>query len=392
MEVKQIYTLVNSLAAQAYGDSAVVATDLTGLVSMGDIVLSSATNTDAFLGVLVDRIGRVIVSERVYKSDTADLIRNTFDYGVVMQKLTVMPSEAKLAPQWELVEGQSVDQYIVNKPIVKQKLFGGLTPWEYDTTIPDVQLKSAFTSPEAMGAFISAIFLAVSNSMESHLERVGETAVANFAAEKIYAQAQTTASGVHCVHLLQEYHSETGNNALTAAAAMRDLDFIKFATMEITLYAERMTKMSKLFNIDGFVRFTPRDRLRVAVLANFAAATDAYLQADTYHNEFVALPHYRRVMYWQGSGQEWSNTECSTIDVTTSAGHVVKQNGVVAILNDIEAIGMTVDNRRSRTSPPNGRGEYTNYFDKADVRYYNDLSENGIVFTVSDTPFAITGG
>lgn len=387
MQVNQIYALVNDVVKQAFGEKAVTATDLTGLIAMGNSVLSSETNVDAFNHALIDRIGRVVISSRVYSREGMDIMFNTFEYGCIMQKITVQPLDAVNAPQWGLTSGQSVDQYLITKADVKQKLFDGLTTWEIDITIPDYQLKSAFTSPEAMAAFVDSIFTVMSNSLELQLERVGEMAVANFIAEKIYAQTQeATANGIHVVNLLQAYNADT-TSTLTAKEALTNTDFLKYATRKINLFIDRFRKMSKLFNTDGFARFTPRDLVRVTMLADFTTAASYYLQSDTFHKDLVELPLYREVQYWQGSGTTYDFGETSTIDITTSSGNVVKQDGVVCLINDIEAIGMTCDNRRMRSSPPNGRGEYTNYFSKADIRYYNDLSENALVFTVTDTPF-----
>lgn len=386
MKVIQVSNFINQIAQQAYGETAVQATDLTGLIAMGNTVLSSDTSTDAFLHTLLDRIGRVIISMRAYKADMADVVMNTFDYGCIMQKITVQPLKAVEAPQWDLTTGESVDQYIITKPNVKQKLFDGVTVWEIDITIPDYQLKTAFTSFEQMAAFIDSIFMAMSNSFEVQLERTGAMAIANFIGEKIHAQTvATTSNGLHCIHLLQKYNSEMATT-LTAAAALHDLDFLKWATRQINLFVDRFKKMSVLFNTEGYARFTPREYLRTIMLADFTTAAAYYLQSDTFHNDLTALPLYKEVPYWQGSGQEYGFAETSLIDITTSDGNAVKQDGVVCLLSDIEAIGMTCDYRRLRTSPPNARGEYTNYFQKADIRYYNDLSENGLVFTVTDNP------
>lgn len=387
MKVTQVADFINQITKQAYGDTGVVATDLTGLIAMGNTVLSSDANTDAFLHTLLDRIGRTIISMRAYKADSSDLIMNTFDYGCILQKITVQPMDAVEAPQWDLTSGESVDQYVITKPNAKQKLFDGLTTWEIDITVPDMQLRTAFTSFEQMAAFIDSIFMAMSNSFEVQLERTAAMAIANFIGEKVYAQTQsTTSNGIHCIHLLQRYNSEMSKE-LTAAAALHDLDFLKWATRQINLFADRFKKMSKLFNTEGYARFTPKEYMRVTMLADFTTAAEYYLQSDTFHNDLVTLPLYKEVPYWQGSGQEYGFAETSLINITTSDGNTVEQGGIVCLIADIEAIGMMCDYRRLRTSPPNGRGEYTNYFQKADIRYYNDLSENGLVFTVTDNPF-----
>lgn len=388
MDVIQVKDFVNSITKQAYGETAVLATDMTGLVAMGDSVLSSDTSRDTWTRTLLDRIGKVIISMRAYKGDTADIMLNTFDYGCIMQKITVQPMDAVDAPQWDLEAGSSVDQYVITKPIVKQKLFTGLTAWELDISIPDHQLRTAFTSYEMMAVFIDSIFMAMQNSFEIRLEQYGEMAIANFVAEKIYAQTQAeTQNGLHVVYLLQNYNSEK-SASLTAAEALSDLDFLKYASRQINLFTKRLRKMSKLFNLEGYARFTPPEDMRITMLSDFTTAIDSYLQSDTFHNELTALPHYREIPYWQGSGQEYAYGETSLVDITTSSGHSVRQDGVVCLITDLEAVGMTCDNRRLTSSPYNGKGEFINYFNKADLRYYNDMSENGIVFVITDTPFS----
>lgn len=384
MTVKQIQDLVNSVYNQAIGDTGVVATDLTGLIAMGNSVLSSDKNTDAFTGVLLDRIGKTIVQNRAYAPEVLDLVMDTFTFGAIMQKIYIVPPDAKEAPQFNLTDGSSIDQYVITKPAVKQKLFTGRNVWECDVTIPDYQLQSAFTSFEEMSAFIDAIFVAVETSMSAKIESTARTAYANYIAEKIHYQNTSGAKGIHVIHLLQQYNSDTGES-LTAAKALKDLNFLKYATRQINLYIKRFRNLSKLFNCEGYVHHTPIEDLRVTMLADFTTAASSYLEADTFHNELVALPHYREVSFWQGSGEEYGYGETSLIDVTTSSGNTVKQDGVICLINDVEAIGMMVNDRRTK-SAYNAKGEYTNYFNKADMEYFNDMSENGLVFTVTDTP------
>lgn len=385
MEVKQISELLNAVVKQAYGEEAPTITDYTGIVAMGNYVLNSTTSTDVFLNTLVDRIGYTIFDSRAYRGRNWDIIRHAFEYGCILQKIHVQPMEAVDAPQWDLKADEFVNQYLITKPTVNQKLFNGLTVWEVDVTIPDNTLKTAFTSFETMAAFIDAIFLAISNSLEVELERYGAIAVNNFIAEKIHAQ-KTGVQGIHCINLLEEYKKEmSGGSApmITAAEALHNLEFLKWATRQINLYVDRFTTMSKLFNVEGFARFTPREYVRVKMLADFTTAAAYYLQSDTFHNDLVTLPNYTEIGFWQGSGENYSFADTSKINVVTSEGNTVNQDGVVAFISDIEAIGMMYEDRRIR-SVRNERGEYTNYFNKADIRYYNDLSENGLVFVISD--------
>lgn len=379
MNIKQVYVIVNNIATQMYGDTAVQVTDLNGLISLGNDVLSSNTSTDKFLNTLVDRIGKTIISMRAYSSDAAALINDAFTFGAILQKIYVAPIQASQSSQWDLTSGASVDQYVIAKPTVKQKLFSTRTTWECDITIPDFQLSSAFQSAEQMAAFIDAIFLAIRNSMEIYIEGMSEMCYANMIGERIvHTKLQ---NGKTAIDLLASYNALM-STSLTTPAAMISTDFLKYASMVINMTTKRIAKMSSVYNSEGYKRFTPPDRLRVSMLADFAAACASYLQANTYHDELVKLPRYTEVMYWQGLGQTPVGFDAtSKVAVRTADGYTLMQPYVVCMLSDEEAIGLTYDNRRSK-SAYNSKGEYTNFFEKADIGYFNDLSENAIIFTV----------
>ena len=379
MNVKQVYTNLNDVSKQMYGDKAVSVTDLTGVVALGDTVLSSSSDKDLFLNTLVDRIGKTIISQRAYSAAVNKLLDNAFAFGAILQKIYVAPVKAKHAEQYDFEDG-SGDLFVIEKPDVAQKLFQNRDVWSVQITIPDFQLTSAFTSGEAMAAFIDAIFLAMRNSMEVYLEGMAELCYANMIGERIVDTKVN--GGVTVIDLLTAYNTVAGT-ALTAADALISPGFLKYASMMINLYVKRLGKMATRYNSEGFARFTPKDRLRVTILADFASATASFLESDTYHRELVALPNYDEVMYWQGIGQASDSgfSEVSKINIKTASGYDVVQSNVIAMLSDVEAMGLMYDNRRSK-SFYNPSKEYTQFFEKADMGYYNDLSENAIVFTM----------
>ena len=381
MNINQVYNIVNSVASQMYGEKAPVVTNVTGLISLGDSVTSSDSDKDNFLNTLVDRIGRTIISQRAYSSQVRSLINDSFTFGAIMQKIYVEPLKAVESKQWNLQTGASVDQYIIAKPTVKQKLFKDRDTWSVTITIPDMQLQSAFQSASEMAAFIDAIFLAMRNSMEIFLEGMGNLCYANMICARVIHTRLN--NGHTAVNLLAEYNTLKGLS-LTTNQAMADTDFLKFASMTINLYVKRMANMSRIFNSENYARFTPPERMRVTMLADFTAACTSYLQANTYHDELVALPKYTEVMYWQGIGDAKSGFEYTgTVNLVTADGYTIKQDHVIAMLSDEEAIGLTYDNRRSKSSY-NASGEYTNFFEKADMGYFNDYSENAVIFTVGE--------
>ena len=229
-----------------------------------------------------------------------------------------------------------------------------------------------------MAAFIDAIFLAIRNSQEVYLAGMSEMCYCNMIGEQVVNTELN--GGATVVDLLSAYNAVMGTT-LTTAAAMHNTEFLKYASMTINLYLKKMGKMATIFNAERFARFTPKDKCRVIMLADFTSACASYLQSNTYHDELVALPQYTEISYWQGIGQNTSFADTSKVSVVTASGHTLLQDYVICMMCDEESIGLTYDNRRSK-SAYNSKGEYTNFFEKADMGYFNDLSENCLIFTV----------
>ena len=148
------------------------------------------------------------------------------------------------------------------------------------------------------------------------------------------------------------------------------------------LYADRLSKISTLFNVEGKERFTSADYLHVVLLSDFAKAADAYLQSDTYHNEFTKLPNAETVPYWQASGTGYDFDSVSKIDVKTASGNTVSQTGILGVMFDRDALGVTNLDRRV-TTHYNAKAEFYSNWYKFDAGYFNDLSENFVVFFVA---------
>lgn len=397
MNVKQINTLVNSVVNQMNGTEDVTATDLTDVIQLGTELLQPANKSrlDNFLNTLVDRIGRTIISTRSYPGVDPAIISDSFEFGAILQKIYVEPQEAEKSDVWGITDGESCDPFVVHKPTVKQWLFDGIDTWQVPITIPHEQVKSAFMSAEAMAAFIDGIFTTIENSIALHMESIANMAYANFIGEKLadglgWVGGSSSAQETHAAHnagqvinLLTEYKTISGDSTLTAAKALQSKDFLKYASQRINLTIKRLKKMSTLFNTADYQRHTPPEYVRCTMLADFASACKFYLESDTYHNELVTLPNYREIQYWQGSGTDYEFADTSMIDITTASGKVVSQNGVVCLLNDIEAIALTHTNRTSE-SIYNPRNKTTNYFNNVDIAYMNDLTENGVVFLLTD--------
>lgn len=372
--VNQVYTMVNDAAKEALGQQAVTVKDTGTLVSLGEQI-HATESVETFYKTLVNRIGRTVVAVRAFEINERSVMRNEMEWGVIYQKISFKPREAVENPSWK-TDSQANPYDIEPQTEVVQKLFSVMGTYSYEDSIPDYQLFTAFTTPAAMAAFISGIY----TNMYNYL-KIAEANLANLAVNTYMAGAISGTKAAQKRNLLKEYNDKF-TKSLTVEQALTDASFLKFASKTINDTIKQFTSPSAIFNAEGIVRQTTKDKLVVEVLSQFATATTSYMESDTYHNELVKLPRYEEVNYWQASGTSFSFNDVSTIDIKNAninGGKEVKKTGIVAFVHDYDAVASIIYRRRSN-SIYNPRAERYNVMEKADKGYAVDLSENGVVF------------
>lgn len=384
MEVKQIYEIVNSITKEVLGETAVVNEDLSNIVDIGTEIFN-ANAVDNYVQSLVDHIGKVIFVNRVYKGYAPSVLMDGWEYGSVLEKVSTTLPTATENESWELTDGTSYDPNVFYKPTVSVKFYNSKTTIEIDRSITMRQVKESFTTPTQLNSFISMLYTAVENSLTIKIDALIMRTINNMIAETINADygsdSLTSTSHVKAINLLVLYNDANGT-ALTAEEALKTPEFIRFAVYTIGLYPKRLSSYTTLFNVGGTAKFTPKDMLHIVMLNEFDSAVGAYLQSDTYHNELIALPNHEVVPYWQGSGEDFSFSSTSSINVKTSSGSTVSTSGILCVMFDRDAIGVCNQDRRVTTNY-NGKAEFYNYFYKFDCSYFNDLNENCVVFFIA---------
>lgn len=378
MEVKQIYTLVNSALAESVGTSAVVNEDLTNLVDAGNAVFDN-NSFDAFSRALVDHVGRMVFVDRKYRGFGYSLLMDGWEYGAVLQKVASDIPHATENESFNLVNGATYDPHEFYGTNVYVKFYNKYVTFEIDKSIAERQLKSAFSGASEMNGFISMLYNEIDKSFTVALANLARRNVNNMVGEVI------NAAGTNAINLLADYNSgpNAGGTALTAALALYDVDFLKYASMRILETSDRLTEISTLFNNGATEKFTPKDMQKIIMLSAFQRAADTYLQSGTYHNEFTRLPDAEITSYWQGTGTAYDFDSISAIDVKTSEGNTVKADGILGVIFDRDAIGINCMERWVRTQP-NAKADFVNYFYKMKAQYFNDLNENCVVFFIAD--------
>ncbi len=375
MDTNQIYSIVNDVAKETMGESALVATDTASLVAMGNAVLSSSTNTECFIDTLVQRIGRTIISYRPYKSKLGLLAVSDMTMGAILQKIKVKMPTAVEDVTTQLIDGQSVDQYIISKPKATQKLFVKRTPYTFYITIQKKWLREAFTSESAMGSFISAIYGEVENALELSQENLARLCMANF-----MATISTSASRV--INLVTDYNTASGRSVPTGENAMLDEAFLRYSLGRMNNISKKMQTMSVLYNDGTETRHTPIADQRFVSLVDFQTALETQVQWAAFHEQYVEKQNGIEVPYWQ-SAQSPLDIDLIIEGDDPEQEESTTLSNIVAFIHDRDALGTYRKDVDVATTPLNARGMYTNQFWHMNDLYFNDVTENGIIFTLN---------
>ena len=389
MEVKQIYTLINSVSGEVLGKTDIVQEDLTGVVDLGTEVFN-ANAVDNYVKSLVNHIGKVIFVNRPYAGKVPSVLMDAWEFGSVLEKISADIPAATENDTWDLTDGETYSQDTFHKPTVTAKFFNSKVTFEVPVSITERQVKESFSSAEQLNGFLSMIYSAVEKSMTIKADALIMRTINNMVAETLKADKKAfggasvnyaSASTVRCVNLLKLYNENKGTT-LTAAKAITDPEFIRFASYTMGLYADRMQTVSTLFNVGAKERFTPVDMLHTVLLSDFAKAAQTYLYSDTYNKEQVLLPNAETVPSWQASGKNYDFASVSTINVKSASGEAVNVSGVIGVMFDRDALGVCNLDRRVTTTY-NAKAEFFNNYFKFDAGYFNDTNENFVVFFVA---------
>ena len=396
MTVNQIYTLMNTVTGEILGKSDIVAEDLSNVVDIGKELFSN-TDVDNYVKSLVNHIGKVIFVNRPYAGNVPSMIMDSWEFGSVLEKIQADMPDATENKSWELTNGKSYDPNVFYQPKVSAKFFNSRVTFEVPMSFTEKQVKDSFSSAAQLNGFVSMIYNAVDKAMTVKIDALIMRTIDNMIGQTLHAEFPdvsdgnyATKTGIKAVNLLKLFndHRKAQNIdlVLTAEEAITDPDFIRFASYTMGVTADRMTKMSTLFNVGKKERFTPADALRVVMLSDFQKAAKTYLYSDTRHTELVTLPDAETVPYWQGSGQTYSFAKTSEINVKINTGAdaatAVTASGILAVMYDKDAMGVCNSDRRVTTNY-NAKAEFYNNFYKYDASYFNDLNENFVVFFVA---------
>lgn len=381
LSTTQIYTLVNAVAEQATGRKQLMPTNTSDFIAVANTALLAGY--DDVINAISQVLSRTIFSIRPYNRKLADMQVSNIKFGNHVRKLQALDGEFEKDERKPLTDGTSIDMYEINKPKALQTNFYGQTVYQKHVTLFRDQLDVAFSSPEEFGRFITMIMQNISDQIEQAHEGLARMTLANLIAGVI-----TIGNQAQIVHILTEYNTATGNSYTPTTIMAPEVykAFNQWAFARVAAVSSMLTERTVLYhqNITGkeVSRHTPGHLQRVYLYAPFQYQINSMVLANTFHNSYLTTAKNEQLNYWQAPDKG------SSIDVTCTylqtngdlAQAEVQQDNIYGVILDEEAAGYTVINQWNAATPFNAAGGYTNMFWHFTDRYWNDFTENAVVF------------
>ena len=379
MSFEDASAILNNIRQQVTGESSLAPVNTADFVAVGTTLLQSGY--DPVLNAITQMVTKTIFSIRPYSRKFGGIKVDSEMWGSIVRKLAIADKAWEANAEFDLVDGQSIDHYKVSKPDVLELKFYGAEDFAKHYTIFKDQLNNAFTGPAEFSRFMSMVVQNVSDMIEQNFESIARMIIANYVGGKKVAN-----NGV--IHLLTEYNAETGLSLTTTTvfAPANFGDFMKWVYARIATLTSLMTERSTEFqiNVTGkpITRHTPFEYQKVYLYAKLLNDMNARVLADTFHYDFIEYADVEAVNYWQSIDTPMAiDVTPNYLDTDGSIKTGAEQNitNLVGVIFDREALGYTVMNEWSATTPLNASGGYWNTFYHFLMKWWVDYSEKGII-------------
>lgn len=378
MKPNQISTILNEILSETTGESAIVAEDLSNIVDVGKTVPDFTKSLDTVFNKIIDKVGKTIVETRKNTYKSLNISVDDWVFGGILEKIRIDIPDASDNKSWSLTSGQSYDCFKFTPPNVRVKYYTKFNTFNIEMSFTDLQLRTAFQSPESLTSFWSGVENAITKAIESYTILLEYRCVNNFIGLKIHNNNNV----VNLLKLWNDSHTEQ----LTADKCLSNGDFCRFCTKTIKTYSDYISELSMLYNDDGYVTSTADEDKKLILITDFIRSIESNAYSSSFNVDYVKIDDYISIPSWQASGTEPTFTTRTSIDVKVDVDGVateVKKSGIVGVLFDKNGCCVCKKNYRV-TSMPVPSAEFINYWYKFDGMYINDTSENCVVFTIED--------
>lgn len=379
---QQSATFINAVVKQATGQESLAPTNENEFVSVAQVALKQGY--EPFMNAISAVLNRTIFAVRPYNRKFAGINVDEQRYGAITRKISYIDAEWEEDNKFDLVDGQSLDHYVVKKPKVIQLNFYGEDIVGDFITIPTEQIDLAVTGSAQFGEFIAGVMQNLSDRIEQKHEATARATIRNLVAG---VMAENDSDRV--IHLLTEYNAKTGLS-LTAQTVYQPENFpafIKWANSRIATLSDLMSERSVKFhtNLTGkpVMRHTPVADQKVYLFKPFEEEIKSMALSGLYHDSYIKLADFEGVAYWQSIDSPMSISSKPVYlkpdGTLENAANAVTTNVLLGVIFDRDALGYTTVKHTLATTPLNARGLYYNEWYHFTDKYWNDFTENSIV-------------
>lgn len=372
---------LNAIISQATGKTAIGAIN-DNFVSVATTALGIAP--DDLLNAISQVISRTIFSIRPYNRKFAGLFVDNMKWGNHVRKINIGDKDWEQNVSYDLTDGQSIDADIVSKPDILQTNFYGQCVYSKHYTIFRDQLNIALQNEEEFQRFYTMLVQNTMDMIEQCHENTARATIANLIGGKV--KGDTT----NVIHLVAEYNAVTGlaldNN--TVKKPENFVPFYKWAFSRIKTISGLMTERSLQYHINitthNIMRHTPVQNQRLYLYTPEMNNVESSVFSSVFNEQYLKMMNYEGVNFWQSIQTPMEiNVQARYMlptGVITSDSKGTTTSNIFGILMDEEAAGITTYGARTATTPYNARGEYMNVWWHFNDRYWNDFTENAVVF------------
>lgn len=395
----QLSTVLTEITNQATGVSNFAPINTSSFVTVAQTALK--TGYDPLTTAISQVLSKTIFSVKPYTRKFKGLNVSNQRYGNHVRKLLTIDKPFEEDDRLKLADGASIDQYKVNKPKVLQTNFYGANQYQKSVTIYKDQLDCAFSSPDEFASFISMLMQNASDMIEQAHEETARAAINNlisgiYGAEATAQTVLARANGEKRAINLLDLYNKMNATSLTVTDVFKTANFesfVKFAFSTINTIADLMTDRNTLFSSQltdyTIIRHTPKDRMKFYLYTDLVNKINSEVYSSVFNPDFLQLVDFERVNFWQSALNPSAIKNKPVVlkkdGTLATASEVVSINNVFGVLFDEEAAGYTTVNEWSQPSPFNARGGYYNQFWHFTDRYWNDFTENAVIFYLEDS-------
>lgn len=373
--------ILNNIVKQATGISNTALVNC-GFMSVATTALGIAPDT--LLNAISQVISRTVFSIRPYNRKFAGLFVDNMKWGNHVRKINIGDKDWEQNVSYDLIDGESVDADIVSKPDILQTNFYGQCVYSRHYTIFRDQLNIALQNEEEFDRFYTMLVQNTMDMIEQCHENTARATIANLIGGKVKGDVNNV------IHLVTEYNDVTGLSldSDTVKKPENFVPFYKWAFSRIKTISGLMTERSLQYHINitghNIMRHTPVQKQRLYLYTPEMNNVESSVFSSVFNEQYLKMMDYEGVNFWQSIKTPMGiNVNARYINasgaLTTDATGTATSN-ILGVLMDEEAAGVTTYGARTAVTPYNARGEYTNVWWHFNDRYWNDFTENAVVF------------